>query len=99
MYDFADSWPWGSLSCGCELDLNSLIPSETTGISGSLPPACNETFGKNKGDVNTKDTKDMKMEKFCVFPQVMSVLSSWCASCSKTGYFCFYVGDMSHLQC
>lgn len=54
MYDFADSWPWGSLGCGYELDLNSLIPSETTGISGSHPPACNETFGKNKGDLNTK---------------------------------------------
>lgn len=57
MYDFVDSWPWGSLGCGCELDLNSLIPSETTGISGSLPPACNEMFGKNKGDVNTKDRR------------------------------------------
>lgn len=71
MYDFAVSWPWGSLGCGCELDLNSLIPYETTGISGSLPPACNETFGKNKGDVNTKDTKT---QKFCVFTQMMSVL-------------------------
>lgn len=68
---FAVSWPWGSLGCGCELDLNSLIPYETTGISGSLPPACNETFGKNKEDGNTKDTK---MQKFFVFTQMMSVL-------------------------
>lgn len=69
--------PVGSLGCGCELDLNSLIPSETTGISGSLPPACNETFGKNKGDANTKDTM---IQKFCVFTQIMSVPLSWCVS-------------------
>lgn len=68
IYDFADSWLSGSLGCGFELDLNSLIPSETTDISGSLPPACNEMFGKNKIDVDTKDTN---MQKSCVFTQII----------------------------
>lgn len=41
LYDSVDLWPWRSMGCGCEL--NTLIPSETTGT------LLLEMFGKKQG--------------------------------------------------
>lgn len=82
VYDFADSWPWGSSDSGCEA--GSEQPDPFGNHRHVWLSAANELFGKNKGRWNTKDGR------YSVITQVMSVLGSWRSPASGTlCCFCF----------